>query len=498
MNEELIEALENRLEHGEDKESLRAEVIAAGHSHDSFEDAFSEANRRYQMSGGGEDSEISFSDTVVEEATDIPRSRARGDLHTLEIIRKPKNSGLIGYTNLLKAGWQIGNEGLRLLGGLLAAFIILGVIAVVLVLAITGYIASDVFDGSNATLITLLGLVILGYLAAIVYISMAGFAFFRGLILRKEGIKYWSHFRWSWRHIVPIFLLSFYIQIITQAGFVLFVIPGFIAMVYLGYAQYLLAHKSQGGFGSLISSFELVYGRFWAILGRKLFLIAIIFIFAFLGALLLSLFPALGLLGLLAFVASLYVVFCSTIALYESVAAAKPVYVCDDHSRASLKKWLLIMVLVGTLFGAISFFGMISDIDSSQEFPEIERIIDSIRKNKVENIQESPVVMAEETNAAQIKLITSYVDQISAVADLYKETNGTFAGVCSDEDGVNTLLRYAYDSGSNDIFCHDDRGWYIAEAELGNSGAYYCVDSTGNSLVQQYSKNGYETCLDTF
>ena len=46
MNEELIEALENRLEHGEDKESLRAEVLAAGHTDEAFKEAFLEANRR--------------------------------------------------------------------------------------------------------------------------------------------------------------------------------------------------------------------------------------------------------------------------------------------------------------------------------------------------------------------------------------------------------------------------------------------------------------------
>ena len=495
MNEELIEALENRLEHGEDKESLRAEVLAAGHTDEAFEEAFLEANRRYQMSGGGEDSEVSFADTVEEAEMSIPHSRARGDLHTLKISRPAQDSGLVRYTELMPAGWLICTGSVRQLGGFLSSLLALVVLVVIAVLAMGGYIASDAFVDSDATLVALLVLAALGYLLIILYASVAGFAFLRSLILRREEPHFWTHFWWSWRRVIPIFLLSFYVQIITQAGFVLFVIPGFIAMIYLGYAQYSLANHDIRGFDALIRSFELVYGRFWAILGRKLFLIATIFGVAFFEVLLLSVSPFLGLLGALAFVLSLYVVFCSAVALYESVTSVKPVHIFSEHDTASLKRWLMVVVLVGLLFGAISLFNMVSDIETSQQYPEIEQIIDTIRNAK-DGDGATEQLLNTDVDAAKINLITSYLEEVPATAELYKGTTGSYAGVCSDEDGVNTLLRYAYDAGSNDIFCHDDRDYFIAEAELVQSGVYYCVDSTGNSLMQQHSRNGYEICID--
>lgn len=43
MNDKLVDALVNRIEYGDDKESLRAEVLAAGHSEAIFEASFREA-----------------------------------------------------------------------------------------------------------------------------------------------------------------------------------------------------------------------------------------------------------------------------------------------------------------------------------------------------------------------------------------------------------------------------------------------------------------------
>ncbi len=494
--EELIDALENRLEHGEDKESLRAEVLAAGYSNEVFEEAFLEANRRYQMSGGGEDSEATFADTVEEEEFKIPHTRARGDLYTLQIGRTKNSSGLIGYTDMLKQGWQIGRENTSLLGGLFGSLVLLVVALAVAVLLIGLYVTSDLFVDNTTTLLVLIGLCGTGYLVAILYASIAGFAFFRGLLMRTEQRNFWPHFWWGWRHIIPIFLLSFYIQIITQAGLILFILPGLIAMIYLGYAQYVLAKDEVRGLGAMIQSFELVYGRFWAILGRKLFLIATFFVSVLVEVMLLAIFPLLGVVGLFMLFVVFYIVFCASISLYESVSAAKPIHTFNEHDTTIIKRWLMIVISVGLLFGAFSFFGMVSTIDPSQEYPEVDKFIHLVRDAKETSEKPEEVLDTKDTNAAQISLITSYIDEVQLTADIYKENNGSYAGVCSDEEGVNTLLRYAYDSGANDIFCHDNRGWYIAEAELGNSGTYYCVDSTGNSLVQQNSRNGYETCIN--
>ena len=494
--EELIDALENRLEHGESKESLRAEVLAAGHSNEVFEEAFLEATQRYQMSGGGEDSEVSFADTVVEEVTTIPHTRAKGDLYTLTIGRPHHASGLIGYIEMLKTGWHIGIECIPLLKGLLGALIILFGSLAFVVLLIGAYVSSDLFVDNNVALVTLVVLFTCGYIGVILYAGIAGFAFFRGMLLRENGIDFWQHFWWGWRHMIPIFLLSFYIQIITQAGFVLFVIPGFVAMVYLGYAQYVLAAHTTRGFDAMIRSFELVYGRFWAIVGRKLFLIVAIFTLVLIDATLLTVFPLLGIIGAILLLVVLYFMLSSSVALFESVAAAKPIHIFSTHDKLKIKKWLWVVVGVGILFGTISFLSMISTIDVGKEYPEVEKFVHLVRDAQENKNNQIETTDTEDTNAAQITLITTYIDQIPDTANVYKDNNGSFAGVCSYEAGVNTFLRYAYDSGSNDIFCHDSHGWYIAEAELGDSGSYYCVDSAGNSLIQQHSRNGYETCLD--
>lgn len=388
MNEELIEALENRLEHGEDKESLREEVLAAGHTDEDFEEAFLEAVRRYHLSGAGEDSEVSLADSASDNSLAIPNSRARGDLHTLKIDRAHKRSELIGYSDLLRVGWQIGNQGLRILGGFVFSLLLLSLGIIIVVLNLRGFIASDAFANSQVTLVGLLLLIVFGYVVIAIYLGLAGFALLRGLVLRQQGLSFWTHFRWSWRHIIPIFLLSLYMQIITQAGFVLFVIPGFVAMVYFGYAQYVLVQHDVRGFAALVRSIELVYGRFWGIVGRKLFLVAAVFIVFFIATAVLTLFPLAGLGVLFGLMVFLYVIFCAAIALYESVCRTKPQLTLEAHDRSIVQKWLVAVVLVGLVFGAVSLFNMVQSVDVRRLNPEFEKMIDVISDAKSNGITE--------------------------------------------------------------------------------------------------------------
>lgn len=69
------------------------------------------------------------------------------------------------------------------------------------------------------------------------------------------------------------FLLLFIVQqVLLQVGVMLFILPGLILSVWLGFALWAFARDNGGAFGSLKQSARVVKGHFWGVLGRMLLL----------------------------------------------------------------------------------------------------------------------------------------------------------------------------------------------------------------------------------
>ncbi len=495
MDEALIAALENRIQLGESKASLRAEVVSHGHTVAMFEAAYAEAYARVHPQLTRVEETASAEEPYAPRTSEISHepapSRVRGDMHTLAVT--PRRTGLIGYGEMLREGWRIANESRSIAGGLLVAGLLLFPLILAGV-AILGGLAATLPDATSS-IITLVALVAVGYVGLVLYASAMGFAFLRGVLKRAEPEPaFWPHFRWAWANIIPLFLVSLYVQIITNAGFVVFFIPGVIASVYLGYAMYALADENIRGFDALIRSFELVYGHFWAILGRKLFLILIVLLAVTPVGVALVVFPPAGLLVLLLLVLFAYVIICSTIALFESLQTLPPTHQFSEPDRATIKTWLRVVVVVAIVFAAFSFMTSAASFNIEREFGDFNRFLQNFNE---EGSNEGGLEISDYsfTEQQSIVLIKQELTTARIGAELYyMDNNDSYLGVCSDADGINTNMRYAFDAGAQNVSCEDGPDWFVAEAELLDSGIYYCVDSYGNTLENNEPMAGMGEC----
>lgn len=503
MDEALIAALENRLLHGDNKESLRVEVLAAGHTPEVFESSYSEAVRRHSASPKSASEERRAGAPVTQAAPRAPRapvpSRAKGTIHTIALPAQALSTGLVGYGGLLKAGWRIADESLGVLGGFLVSVVFLIVLIVagaVLLVTVTEKIASG--GGGLESMVSVLLVSGLAYLCLGLYVSAAGFALLRGIIKRHtEGSVFRKHFVWAWQNILLLMLVSFTAQAITQSGYMLLIIPGILATVYLGYAVYVLVDGKAKGFDALIRSFELVYGRFWTILGRKALLLSIVFLLfipvAFARTVSETATLVVGLLSL----GGLYFVFCCTIALYESLKLQPALYHFSSEEKKTITFWLWVVIGVASAFFAFSLYSIAVSFDYSNSQKMHFGMPQNQENYFVGTEKNDANAVTDDSSTGAAAAIKQQLTKARSAAELYFEENGqSYAGVCSSEEGINNQLRYAYDFGSENVACEDDRGWYLAEAELLDSGVYFCIDSTGSRVEQSVSRKGFKTCVE--
>ena len=88
------------------------------------------------------------------------------------------------------------------------------------------------------------------------------------LTLSKKRIDARSISANSWRASVPLLLLGILLSTISIVGFIALIIPGIIFTVYATFSSTILVLENKNIKNSIKSSFALVQGRFWAILGR--------------------------------------------------------------------------------------------------------------------------------------------------------------------------------------------------------------------------------------
>ncbi len=74
----------------------------------------------------------------------------------------------------------------------------------------------------------------------------------------------------SWANIIPMILIGIINSVITILGFVLFIIPGFIAMAMLVFSTAILVLENKGVIESIKASYSLSKERLGAVLGRVL------------------------------------------------------------------------------------------------------------------------------------------------------------------------------------------------------------------------------------
>jgi hypothetical protein len=123
-------------------------------------------------------------------------------------------------------------------------------------------------------------LAIIVYLAMIV-VSEWNLATLTGIASEYEKgrvLKVKEAFKLGWKYVWKFLGMAILTGIIMVVGFLLFFIPGIILAVMFSVASSALINENLGVVESLKRSWNLVKGHFWAVLGRMLLLLLIIFV----------------------------------------------------------------------------------------------------------------------------------------------------------------------------------------------------------------------------
>ncbi|MGE5297655.1 MAG: YciC family protein [Acidobacteriaceae bacterium] len=82
----------------------------------------------------------------------------------------------------------------------------------------------------------------------------------------------------------PYFWISFLEGLLIGIGFVLFIIPGIIFMIFYAFSGYVLVGEGERGFKALKKSKEYVKGHWWGVAGRVLGVVILVLIVVYLPA----------------------------------------------------------------------------------------------------------------------------------------------------------------------------------------------------------------------
>lgn len=122
--------------------------------------------------------------------------------------------------------------------------------------------------------------IILGVLLTLpimILVSWVYLAFYYLLAHSEEGITIEQSFRATWPKILSWWWVCLLAGLIVLGGFFLLVVPGIIFAIWFSLYIYVFILEDQKGLNVLLRSKEYVQGRWWAVLGRGLFLILPLF-----------------------------------------------------------------------------------------------------------------------------------------------------------------------------------------------------------------------------
>ena len=212
MSPELIKAIRERLHAGQEKETIKTDVLAQGHSESIFEAAFT----------------LAIHDQYTTVATAEPS------------VRSLITHGVKTLTSRLD------------LGLLLAVPMVLTALITTL---------GEVHKSNNAIFFTTAGFTLLAMLA---YVLVLGAVLYI-VTHENETPTYTVAFSWSIKNIFSLLFIYILTGLVIGGGFLLLIVPGVTVLVSVYFSQYVFAKTGVGGMRSLLASRSLVHGRWWLV-----------------------------------------------------------------------------------------------------------------------------------------------------------------------------------------------------------------------------------------
>jgi hypothetical protein len=290
MTPELVAAIKERIALSRSKEAIKAEVLGIGYTEEVFEEAYQAA----------------LGTTADFASSSVPLPTA-----AYAVAREGGSLPLISYHDMLQATWQLAKDQLPLF----LKFIITNILVM-----IVGALVGGVFFMMGVSVLPLPVALFIGMSLLVLFWSFASIALIRAIMKRQTEESFTVHFKWALRHLFGLLVVSLSLMLIVSVGYVLFIIPGLMLLVYLFLTFFLYADDRASGMDTLVLSTAYVYGRFWPVVGRFLVLGIVLYVLTLAAMMLsaLTFFLAPFVMAVMVF-ASYYLSYCGYIVLYESV-----------------------------------------------------------------------------------------------------------------------------------------------------------------------------------
>ena len=426
MDSQLILALQERIAAEYTKDQIKAEMLALGYDEAAFEAAYQAA---------------------VQPAVTTP----------IPVPGAPTQ--LPSYLELAKSAFTLAKDHVLLVLKTIVAFVLICLTTAFVVQSLALMLTSRLESGLGYTPeVLMLGSVIAFAILAAVLASISVFAaILRVLLSRSQLPRYRDGVWFAAKNIVAISLVSLYVNILTQVGYMLLIIPGVLLSIYLLFSMFALLSGKEKGIAALASSTALVYGRFFPVLGRILFSIALILV-AILGFILVaagstflpSPFEALSVMAIV--LATIFISFwqlCFTVVLYESLSVlppAKPLPVSFEVLK-KIYRYIVVAVIVVLLFIS-SFLGLGGVLALQNGYFTGEWSETTLKSD----VRQKQLVFASIKNAAT-----------------FYESNGSYTYACAEL------------ALPENITCTESEMSIALEVEVADG--FYCVDSEGYNEV---------------
>lgn len=185
---------------------------------------------------------------------------------------------LIDIGQLLKNSWDFYKENFWNYAGIVLIPIVLSFIAL-FILTLAG-VGGILFWKFGAGFIFIFVAIVV-YLALVTVGLWGGAALLYAVCYKEEKLDVFESFKKSKYLILPYFWVALLVSVVVFAGFILFVIPGIIFVIWFQFAEYALVKENIRGTKALSKSRELVKGYWWPIAGRLVVLGVIVFVLSF-------------------------------------------------------------------------------------------------------------------------------------------------------------------------------------------------------------------------
>ena len=421
MDPKLVQALVERISAGVSRDDIKHEMLTAGYNEATFTSAYEVALARVTQAPVQKPA-----DSLVDVGMDIK------ELFTMSFQMLFKN-----FSILINS---------------VATFLV----SVVLVGGIGFVVFNTAFNPAENFAYDV-ALVVVGALAFIAIMVTCFSSIVRALLRRNMPESFGNHLAWTFTHIIGITLVSCYISILTQVGYMFFIIPGIALNIFLIFSTLFVISGTHTGVAALVASTELVYGRFFKVFGRVLLCIlasmVVIWagVFLALATLYFSL-PVMVISGVLVgvlFLLGFFWQLCFIIVLFEALQNSPKVETKPISTRSLT---LIYRGIVGVVMAGLIIFAFLFGF-----FAANSNVIEEIETDWLNMETTSDVANKQNVRAARLD------------AEFYRMEQGSFLGVCTHI----TL--------SPEIVCESTDILYALETPL--SEGFYCVDSTGYDEV---------------